>query len=112
MDAVMDPSNPAYAELMHEVTGYIVGYWEDAADGHPYHARNHPGRTARDMACAYMLERYGDWLRDVAWVDPDRLGRYASLGVGATPIEAAMDACERMFGAVWPKTDGDDPDLP
>lgn len=107
----MDPSNPAYAELMREITGFIVGYWQDAADGHPYHAIDHPGSTARDMAFAYMAERYEDWLRDMEWIEPERLSRYASLGIGETPVSAAMDACERMFDRIWPKTAGD-ADLP
>lgn len=108
----IDRSNSIYVDLMREVTGYIVGYWQDAADGHPYHAMHHPGHTTRDMAAEYMVERYEDWLRDMEWIEPNRLARYASLGKGATPVEAAMDACDRMFGIIWPHAEGDDPLYP
>ncbi|KAB8293541.1 hypothetical protein [Bifidobacterium avesanii] len=108
----MDRTNPAYGELIHEITGYIVGYWQDAADGHPYHAMFHPGCTARDMACEYMIERYEDWLEGMSWIDPDRLARYASLGRGNDPVAAAMDACDRMFAVIWPHAEGDDPSYP
>ncbi|MBW3087270.1 hypothetical protein KIH77_00730 [Bifidobacterium sp. 82T24] len=108
----VDSADHRYAELMREVTEYVVGYWEDAADGHPYHAMHHPGHTARDMASAYMTERYEDWLRDVEWTEPDRLARYASLGEGDTPVEAAMDAFDRMFEIIWPHAAGDNPLYP
>ncbi|WP_133122367.1 hypothetical protein [Bifidobacterium simiarum] len=99
----------ACRELMDDVTGYIVGYWEDAAEGHPYHAIHHPGRTARDMASDYMTERYRDWLECMRQEDPAKFERYAALGKCADPVESAMDACDRMFDRIWPRTSDDDP---
>ncbi|PLS30273.1 hypothetical protein Uis1B_1943 [Bifidobacterium margollesii] len=99
----------AYDELMDDVTGYIVGYWEDAAAGRPYHAIHHPGHTARDMASDYMTERYRDWLEGMQEEDPAKFARYAALGEGDDPVGAAMDACDRMFDRIWPRTTGDDP---
>lgn len=98
--------------LMKAITGYITAYWQDAAAGHPYHAADHPGATARDMASDYMTERYEDWLADMAWGQPGRFDRIAAQGHGDTPMQAAIDACERMFEHLWPHTTGDDPDRP
>lgn len=95
-------------DLRAEVTGYITGYWQDAADGHPYYAMQHDHRSARDMALDYMHERYGDYLEGMAassepGTDIVRLITQAPGPVaGDTIVEKAEDAFDQMFDKLWP----------
>lgn len=108
----IDPTRPEYDTLRTEVTGYITAYWQEAADGHPYYASQHPGRSARGMALDYMRERYDDYARDLKDTDPDRY--HAIIDNAPHPAEDAKDDHERftnafddMFDLIWPSTDRD-----
>lgn len=116
-----DITGKACGNLRAEVTGYIVGYWQEADDGHPYYAIQHDGKTTRDMARDYMRERYEDYLEGMA--DGAEAGSVVKLigeapgpVAGDTMVEKAMDAFDQMFDELWPAEHPDperlqDPDL-
>lgn len=95
--------------LRTEVTGYITAYWEQANDGHPYYAAQHPGKTTRDLALDYMQERYEDYLAGLLDTEPDRFEEITGIDQPETEEEEqaavahACDMFDRMFDLMWPK---------
>lgn len=104
---------PGNTELRTEVTGYITAYWQQANDGHPYYAIQHPGKTARDMCLDYMRERYEDYLADMADTDPTLLRTIISQSPDpvetGTPVAMVMSAFDHMFDKLWPDPSGTTP---
>ncbi|OXN00659.1 hypothetical protein [Bifidobacterium vansinderenii] len=103
-------------ELRDEVADYIIGYWQSVQQGHPYLACDHPGRSTRDMAFVYMVERLNDWSEELADEHPE----YAALLIRQSPggpgdacahrggiADQVYDAYVAMFDQLWPETDSD-----